>query len=417
MKNDLDEKEKAIRMQDKKTKENRKFTEKSNWDELKEANKILKKELKSSGYEKYSETHSLFQELKDTTNVMIDIIHSNACWHSYFKSRLLCSKRLKNMIENQEFPETLLRVMKLLIDILELNKDSFASTRITTQRFDSPKSSPRYLSPPQKNVENNKNTSGNYRNPPEFYQQSDSIQKISCWTQTQIDENIISFKSKQKLQISDLEDSKRHKSNQTSFEGEKSRNQLNSDNKSILGPLRINKSIQVPNSNPFTSKMCPNIVIENETSSFSKKSFTGKPINKKVYTPQNNSKRLLNILESNREESLGGISEFKPINPKSDEDYMKLIDESQQLLNIIDKQSDRLSKINTQISQLVPVSFETSEHGVDEEFLYNSDKNQTNRTNNMSRTQLVSSMIEKNSECNEKLYGENSPKNERKRSG
>ena len=318
------------------------------------------------------------------------------------------------MIENQEFPETLLRLMKFIIEILDESRNSFASTRINTKGYESPINSPRNLQCSyKKNIENYQKPLKNYQKSPE------SSQKLSCWTQTLTDDNNVSFKSRPKVHITDLVDDKADKIIQTTFENPKPENRTNSASKQRLGQVQINKSIQVSNNNtPLNSVLSPTSLGINETSSFRRISSVERLTKPKLSpSPQIDSKHLISLPEISREYSLKSTSELKPINIKGEEDYLKLIDESKYLLDIIDKQNSRLSKINNQISQLVPNSIEISEHKDNEEISRNTERNPGDYTNDGTRLQLISSVLEKNSDSDERINGEKSPKNERKRSG
>ena len=113
------DKEKTIETLTKQIKQFQESEERTEWVQLQEANKLLKQELNASNYRKPLDSYGLFTELKDLACVLIEKMRSDSFLYTCFKSRMVCSKRFKNMIENQEFPESLLRMMKLLLDVTE----------------------------------------------------------------------------------------------------------------------------------------------------------------------------------------------------------------------------------------------------------------------------------------------------------
>lgn len=146
-----------------------------------------------------SENIGLVCEIKEMVNIIIEKVHLNSQVHEYFKSRLVCSKRFRSMVENQEFPESLLRVMKLLVDVLDHHFISISS----------------------KNVYQNESKTPDFTNAPrgERKKSAEKSHKITSWTQTNNDKTI-SQKKVPMLQVGDLDGNcdKNNRSIQTSFD-------------------------------------------------------------------------------------------------------------------------------------------------------------------------------------------------------
>lgn len=364
---------KVIETLNKKIRENNR----SDWSQLQEANKLLKQELNSTGHLRMTENFGLLQEIKEVANMLIDRIHSNSAWHSCFKSRFVCSKRFRNMLENQEFPEGLLKLMKVFVDILDESK-SLASTKITYQGFDSPKSS-RFKTSPKRFVDQ---------------------RLLESWTQTPNEEKgNLKWKN---MQISELEE---NHYNTFQVPKESSKTEENYA-RTLFSPLQVNKSIQVIQEN-FNEKQV-SLKKFQASDLKSPKSLSKDPQNdsKRFYqTPQ--PKNNLKILNTSDDLS---VKLKRPSSPKAEEEYLKLIDESQQLLSIIDKQNSRLARINNQISSLVPsdlgkIHENEEEHSYRLEYSGKSARNPEILIGKYSDEEILN------------LDQSSSPKNERKRSG
>lgn len=228
LKNSNKEKEQIIDSLNRKMKEANEKAEWKDWEQLKEASQNLKNELESVRFSKKNpDGVGLFAEIKDTVNSVIDRVHANSNVRGFFKNRLVCSKRFKNMIDNQEFPESLLRIMKLLIDVMDnclsnsmistkspYTKENPISNSIKSEREILARSSKgetvrssRHLDEDIGKIDWVKPLS------------NDQGQKISAWTQTLNDKILVPNSSETKLKLSDLGYEKSNRSIQTSFDG------------------------------------------------------------------------------------------------------------------------------------------------------------------------------------------------------
>ncbi|OMJ70438.1 hypothetical protein SteCoe_31577 [Stentor coeruleus] len=143
------------------------------------------------------ENLGFLSEIKNLAYIIIEKVHLNSKIHDYFKSRLVCSKRFRSMIENQEFPESLLQVMKLLIDILDYH--AIIST---------------------KNVYQNESKTLDFTNVPisKKKKSPENSHKITCWTQTNDDKNFLEKKTPIIIGKFDKNYNKNNRSIQTSFD-------------------------------------------------------------------------------------------------------------------------------------------------------------------------------------------------------
>ena len=413
------DKDKIIESLSRKPKGDQLIIEKSEWVQLKEANKLLKHELESAVLARKHENYSLYQELRDAASEVIDRMHSNASWHSLFKSKFVCSKRFRSMIENHEFSEALLKTMLLLLDILDEPKSSLASTKPISVGFDSPKSS-------------------QFKNSPR--KMSETHHRLECWTQTPGEGNF-SCKS-QPLRTTDLEESRANKGTQYELDSIRSEEKPQISRKLIFGPLQVNKAIQVTNPSMITHVSPRSINISEEkppapslitiTPQQYPKNISAKdpasvhkihPTGPNKRTPQPQTSNFIKIIKSSEDLSENLTPKLKQdSSPKADEEYLKLIDESQQLLSIIDKQNSRLAKINTQISQLVPTSAEPIESRIENEENLSRSRIEKHREEGLRHNEdyrfIAGKDFERFSDDGD-VYGEqsSSPKNGRKRSG
>lgn len=339
IRNENREKNKIIESLNRQVKEFIQNTSKSEWMHLQEANNLLKRDLDSALYKKIPTNRVMYEEIKENTNLLMEKVHGNAFFLSFFKSRLTGSKKLKKMVENKEFEDILLRLIQFIIDIIDSQKANIEKSRSQYEYENAKSSLSRKKSP---------NTIENYNN-------------ISSWTQT-VDKNPKKFPF---INASDLEESKSDKSIQASIESSTtgSKPAISPRNKI---PQPINKSIQVPNLT-FNSKKP--IIIEDNYQISPRNSLTRVSSADKINPRKTSESRIqdnLIIRKNTSDETSIKIKEISipktydctpsQRSPRDDEDYIKLIDESQQLLNIIYKQNSRLSKINNQMSHLVPMS-------------------------------------------------------------
>ena len=311
------DKEKTIETLTKQIKQFQESEERTEWVQLQEANKLLKQELNASNYRKPLDSYGLFTELKDLACVLIEKMRSDSFLYTCFKSRMVCSKRFKNMIENQEFPESLLRMMKLLLDVTEDYKVNLGLMKTD-------------------------NESKPTRCPTEY------LNTISSWTQT------VESSFNRTKPHSDNENSKSTKEFHTYIEP------IPKQSFTSISP-KFHKSIQVSESARLIQ---PQPVPKPNLQNSSKNTPTKAESKKFVF--KNNLETQQNVKNSHQ------TSDFQNL-PRKNEEYMKLADESQMLLNIIDKQNSRLSKINNQILSLVPnhkeeMNFvETEEKSIDKD--------------------------------------------------
>lgn len=234
LKNSVKEKDLFIDSLNRKLKDAMSKTERKDWEYIRDTNKNIKSDPEGAHYnKKNSETIGLFAEIKDTVNEIIDKVHSCSQVHSYFKNRLVCSKRFKSMIENQEYPESLLKIMKLLIDIIDncLN-DSMMSTKnpyATETPIGSYKNTKRVEREESYGRFNKYDTGKNSRYKSEEKIHTEWVKstsnehghKISSWTQTPSDKAVVTKSIKPTLQLDDLNEEKNNRSIQTSFDVQK----------------------------------------------------------------------------------------------------------------------------------------------------------------------------------------------------
>jgi hypothetical protein len=258
---------------------------------------------------------AFFIELKETTDSFLERIHKNSDWHQFFKNRLICSKRFKSMMESHEYPEALLRVLRLFIDFLDQLSENQQFYKWKLQNNDSP--SPRTSAVSQRPRKIHEDHFYEDRSKGMSPYRSENSFKQTCWTQTS--------SNKSPMVVNELSHSTSNKGLQTS---------LDKPLGGFLSPRLMNKGIQYDKS--F------NRPVHDEESY--KKSI-------KVHHPTSRPSHLKNVDTSTDRPNI-------LIDSRSDkgkeEGYIKLFDESQQLLSIIDKQNSRLARINNQISQLVP---------------------------------------------------------------
>ncbi|OMJ93965.1 hypothetical protein SteCoe_3029 [Stentor coeruleus] len=234
LRNSIKEKDILIDGLNRKLKDAMSKTERKDWEHIRDTGQNMKSDLENLHYnKKHSEVVGLFTEIKDTVNEVIDKVHSCSQVHSYFKAHLVCSKRFKSMIENQEFPESLLKLMKLLIDIIDncLN-NSMMSTKnpYTTEtpignykntiRGEREESYGRFS-------KHETGKSSRYKSEEKIHTEwvkssgKEHGHKISSWTQTPSDKIVVGKSIKPTLQLTDLNEEKNNRSIQTSFDVQK----------------------------------------------------------------------------------------------------------------------------------------------------------------------------------------------------
>ncbi|OMJ67181.1 hypothetical protein SteCoe_35734 [Stentor coeruleus] len=151
------------------------------------------------GIKNSTENIGLLNEIQEMVHIIIEKVHLNSQIHDHFKSRLVCSKRFRSMIENQEFPESLLRVMKLLIDILDYNFTIISAKNVYQNESQTPDFTISHKGQRKKS--------------------SEKSHQITSWTQTNNDKTM-SQKKVPMLQIGDFDENydKHNRSIQTSFD-------------------------------------------------------------------------------------------------------------------------------------------------------------------------------------------------------
>ncbi|OMJ85110.1 hypothetical protein SteCoe_13634 [Stentor coeruleus] len=227
----IKEKDLVIDNLNRKLKDTMSKTERKNWEHTRTTpNYMMKSDLESVDHNKKpSECTFLLPEIKNTVNEVIDKVHSCSQIHSFYKTHFLSTKNFKSMIENHEFPESLLKFMKLLIDIIDncLNNSMMSTKNLYTtetlkrnykntikgekdenygkfNKYDTGKSS-RYKSEEKIHTEYIK--SSNNDKP-----------KISSWTQTPSDKAVVNKIIKPTLQLNNFNEDR---SIQTSFDVQK----------------------------------------------------------------------------------------------------------------------------------------------------------------------------------------------------
>ncbi|CAG9330959.1 unnamed protein product [Blepharisma stoltei] len=94
------------------------------WEQLQAANQALRKELVSSNYVKEAERKfedeslGVLGKIMQYVNYIIEKVHHSPSVYTMFKSRVTCSKKLREAIEKQEFPDVLLKMMKFIVDLI-----------------------------------------------------------------------------------------------------------------------------------------------------------------------------------------------------------------------------------------------------------------------------------------------------------
>lgn len=275
----------------------------------------------------YEGEAAFFYELKEAVTVISEKLHLIPQWHSFFKHRLLCSKRFRAMIEGHEYPEALLRVLKFLIDILN---DTLSGESYMKIRQLSPKSKFHVSSPNRNNrIEGSYDQFKTYEEKSRAMTpyKSESSFKQTCWTQTS------NISAKSPMVMSELNHSRLNKGLQTASD------------KSIGGfasPRLSSKGVQ---SDSVRSQY------------ISEDSSRQRSVRKDSRQIKSPSRRNLKTVETSTDRG-NILIESSKSSAGREEGYIKLFDESQQLLSIIDKQNSRLARINNQISQLVPNKIE-----------------------------------------------------------
>lgn len=98
-------------------------TQLSGWDNLHTANQNLRKELGSSNYKesevKYDQASiGALGKIMQYVNYIIEKVHQSPSVYTMFKSRVVCSKKLREIIEKQDFADALLRMLKFIVDLI-----------------------------------------------------------------------------------------------------------------------------------------------------------------------------------------------------------------------------------------------------------------------------------------------------------
>lgn len=273
--------------------------------------------------------NAIFYELREAVAILSEKVHFIPQWHYHFKHRLVCTKRFKAMIDGQEFPEALLRVMRFMIDIIN---ETLSAENYMKHRQASPKAQ-FYSTIPEKEMKT-EGSYGQFQNYDEKYRvmtpyKSESSFKQTCWTQTS------NLSAKSPMALSELNQSKRNKGLQTTVD------------KSIGGfasPRLSSRGVQSDNASVKSQYISED---SSRYRSFSKEQRKSKsPLRRNLKTVETSTDRANILIESSKSSAV------------KEEGYIKLFDESQQLLSIIDKQNSRLARINNQISQLVPNKIE-----------------------------------------------------------
>lgn len=278
---------------------------------------------------KYSDL--ILVQLKETINQFLHIVRLNSSWHSYFKFHFTCSKKLKLMLENEEYGESLLKVMKVTIDILrEMTENPFGS-KINNLKLESTRL--------------------------DIHKSSEKILMMSLGTQTP-DGSIVSLKPSQVSFSPELE-AKVNKNIQTDYTGCLTQPMPRTTKGSLQESILSNKSLNAFAMNNCKSQSSLSFRTPLDTSSQNLLVNVNK-LNPQNYFPASSMVNTPSLTRGNSDQSLKKFDIFS-----NGKEYLKLIDESQLLLNVIDKQSSRLEKINSQISQLVPTSVETYKPGKD----------------------------------------------------
>ncbi|CAG9332446.1 unnamed protein product [Blepharisma stoltei] len=231
----------------------------SGWEQLQTANQALRKELLSSNYVKGNgkfedDGLGIVQKIAQYVNYIIDKVHQSPSVYSMFKSRMVGSKKLRELVEKEEFPDILLRMMKFIVDLI--------------------------------------NYYGVRKNSP--------IRNFS----SQANQGHVS--SSPKLETSKEEATNTHYDCE-SYYISPSQSKTTSD-RSKISHSKSDKLIQTQTENP--------------------------DLNNYSYSPSR-------------------IEKYDAPSYKTEDEYSKLIGESQQLLSILDKQNSRLAQLNQQISTAV----------------------------------------------------------------
>ena len=308
-----------------------------------EGNKRQKEEVEETGKRfrldprQTQETHNaLFYELREAVSVLSEKVHFLPQWHYHFKHRLVCTKRFKAMIDGQEFPEALLRVLRFVIDVI--NETLSAEDYLKYRQASPPAQF--YSTTPQKkrnkDQEEELMTEGSYEqfkaNEDKRYRvmtpyKSESSFKQTCWTQTS------NMSAKSPLALSELNQSKRNKGLQTTVD------------KSIGGfasPRLSSRGVQSDNASVKSQLISEDSSRYRSYSKEQQRIPSKSPLRRNLKTVETSTDKPNVFTESSKSSAV------------KEEGYIKLFDESHQLLSIIDKQNSRLARINNQISQLVP---------------------------------------------------------------
>lgn len=281
---------------------------------LKEYNKSLKNELEN--LRRKTLKPGLLFELTELCTHFIQVVHSNQSLYFLFKKNFTSSKSLKDLIESSSHSEALLKLLKFSIEIIQT-------------QFIQPET-------------------------PE--EDSDSFQ----YFQSQTPKNRVIWKHEPVL-----ETRKRFFSPCTSAQGF-----YQPGYRLVNSPGQTYHNTQIPSPRQ-TQPGKTDRIVGSDTSNKSQQTSVDAKIQPGVFSKTFNEniakeKRDLNgERERNERVGLGVCPEADSDvfdgneDKKDDKGFIQIFDESEQLLNIIDKQNSRLARIGNQISQLVPEKIES----------------------------------------------------------
>ena len=271
-------------------------------------------------------------ELGETCMRFINKLREYPQFYLAFQRNLNSFAGFKELVDKKKYSEGLFGLMKFIIELLESGLDlKRGQEKIEDFKGQAQKFSRFRAAEP--------NNEGYLTEKTRFYSPANRPWNESAWTQTELNE---------KKRV--LESSKSNKALQTSLPSG-----IKKENFSVKRPLKdfetVSKKIQTIDEG--VNKPRPNEFTMKNFETPSKPSENPRPLENSVTTSRKNLKNA----ETSTERPQIAHPQVEP--QARDQGYIKLFDESDQLLTIIDKQNTRLAKINNQISNLVPGNLES----------------------------------------------------------
>ena len=285
-------------------------------------------------------------ELGETCLRFITKLRESPQFYLPFQRNLNSFAGFRELVDKKKYSEGLLGLMKFVIEILETGFDVKKRTFEKTEDY---KTQAQKFS----NFKGAEADSEEYfTERPRFYSPANRPRNETEWTGTWTE-----VKKKEKEQEKKiikggvLGSSKSNKALQTSLPSG-----LKKENFPVKRPLKdfetASKKIQTADEGFYKPR--PNEFTKKDFETPTKPPETPK---RPLETPVTPHRKNLRNAETSTERPQATSCPVEP--PAKDQGYIKLFDESDQLLTIIDKQNTRLAKINNQISNLVPGSLES----------------------------------------------------------